>query len=113
MEVKAEAKGSIIIISLDGEFSLGNVKDVERVWNDKVATGPSVIAFDCKKLSFIDSSAIGTLVKFLNASSKGGFKMLFFDPSESLGRIFHTAKLNRIFTVMSREEFEQTVLNSQ
>lgn len=113
MEVIAEVRGSITIISLDGEFSLGNVKDVERVWNEQVSASPAFIAFDCKKLTFIDSSAIGTLVKFLNASSKAGFKMLFFDPSESLGRIFHTAKLNRIFTVISREEFEQNYLNAR
>jgi anti-anti-sigma factor len=104
--------GSLKVIRIRGEFFLGHVRQVEDTWNALVADGPETIAIDCGEMTFIDSSAIGTFVKFLNNSMSLGIKLVFFDLSESIERIFSKAKLNKIFFVLSREEFERLYMNS-
>jgi anti-sigma B factor antagonist len=99
-------RGTLKIIRIKGEFFLGYVRQVEEVWNQLVQASPEVIAIDCREMTFIDSSAIGTFVKFLHNSMAHNFKLIFFDLNESIARIFGKAKLNKIFTILTREDFE-------
>jgi anti-anti-sigma regulatory factor len=46
-------------------------------------------------------------VKFLHNSMAHNIKLIFFDLNESISRIFNKAKLNKIFTILSREDFEK------
>ena len=62
-------------------------------------------------MTFVDSSAIGTFVKFLHNSMALNFKLVFFDLNESISRIFGKAKLNKIFTILTREDFESLYMN--
>ncbi len=110
MNISVEVHGEIIIVKISGEFYLGNIKEVEKMWDDQVQKQPRVIAFDCRNLSFIDSSAIGTLVKFLNNSDKFDIRLVFFDLTESIEKIFITAKLNKIFTITTEKEFREEYL---
>ncbi|MBN2079962.1 MAG: STAS domain-containing protein [Spirochaetes bacterium] len=104
--------GSLKIVRISGEFFLGHVRQVEDVWNALVADSPETIAIDCGEMTFIDSSAIGTFVKFLNNSMTLGFKLVFFDLNDSIERIFSKAKLNKIFFVLSREDFERLYMKA-
>jgi len=110
MDIKVEEYSKIIVVRLDGEFFLGNIRDVELIWEESIAKNPDIIAIDCKKLYFIDSPAIGTLVKFLNDSAVYDIKLMFFDLSDSVIRVFQTAKLNRVFTITTKKEFEEKYL---
>ena len=72
MDIKLEELANVTIINVKGEFHVGNVGKFEEVWHAQVEKKPKAIAINCKELEYIDSSAIGTLVKFLNnAMSKG------------------------------------------
>lgn len=100
-------QGALKIIRIKGEFFLGYVRQVEEAWNQLAASSPEVIAIDCKDMTFVDSSAIGTFVKFLHNSMAHNFKLVFFDLNDSISRIFGKAKLNKIFTILSREDFDK------
>ena len=96
----------IIIINISGDLSIGNLSELEDLWKKTISLNPSVVAFDCSRINFIDSSAIGTLVKFLNNSSKVNIDLVFIDLSDNIFRVFKTAKLNKIFKISSRSDFE-------
>jgi anti-sigma B factor antagonist len=100
-------QGALKIIRIKGEFFLGYVRQVEEAWNQLAAASPEVIAIDCKDMTFVDSSAIGTFVKFLHNSMAHNFKLVFYDLNDSIARIFGKAKLNKIFTILSREDFDK------
>jgi anti-sigma B factor antagonist len=106
-------QGGLKIIRIKGEFFLGYVRQVEEAWNQLAAGNPDVIAIDCKEMTFVDSSAIGTFVKFLHNSMAHNFKLVFFDLNESIARIFGKAKLNKIFTILSREDFDNSYRQKQ
>ena len=113
VSIDIDDRGSVKIIRIKGEFFLGYVRQVEDTWNKMVAAAPEVIAIDCREMTFVDSSAIGTFVKFLHNSVTHNLKLVFFDLNDSISRIFNKAKLNKIFTINSREEFEKQYMKKQ
>jgi anti-sigma B factor antagonist len=110
VSIDIEDNGLLKIIKIKGEFFLGYVRQVEETWNKMVAGSPEVIAIDCREMTFVDSSAIGTFVKFLHNSMTHNIKLVFFDLNDSITRIFNKAKLNKIFTILSREDFTKLYL---
>ena len=107
INVSVDDRKDIIIITISGEFYIENIQKVENTWNEQVMKSPGTIAIDCSELQYIDSSAIGTLVKFLNSAMNKDIKLVFFDLNSSIQQIFKTARLNNFFTITSREKFEQ------
>lgn len=110
-EVEVNQKGKVVIITLPKYFYIGNIIEVEQSWENILKKEPSVIGFDCDKLEFIDSSAIGTLVKFFNSSVKNNIEMYVFGLKNELIKIFDTTKINRVMSVIKKSEFEERFLN--
>lgn len=110
INISVDDRKEIIIIKISGEFYIENIQRVENTWNEQVQKEPGTIAIDCSDLLYIDSSAIGTLVKFLNSTMSRNIKLVFFDLNPSIQQIFKTARLNNFFTITSREKFEKEFL---
>lgn len=110
MKVGIVEREGITIVKLPRNFYIGNIVDVEEVWDKIVAGTPEVVGFDCERLEFIDSSAIGTLVKFFNNSVKKDIKMYVFGLKKDLLKIFETTKIDRVMSVVSKEHFEEKFL---
>ncbi|MFA5520021.1 MAG: STAS domain-containing protein [Spirochaetota bacterium] len=104
-----EHKG-VSIVKLPRNFYIGNIVDIEEVWDRIIAQMPKTVGFDCEGLEFIDSSAIGTLVKFFNKSVKKDINMYVFGLRKDLLKIFETTKIDRIMSVVSKEHFEELFL---
>ncbi len=109
-EVEVNQKGKVVTITLPKYFYIGNILEVEESWENILKKDPSVIGFDCEKLEFIDSSAIGTLVKFFNSSVKNNIEMYVFGLKKELIKIFDTTKINRVMSVIQKSEFEERFL---
>ncbi len=105
VEVQVDKKSNVTVFAIDGEFYIESVEYAEKIWNEIVADKPEKIAIDCSKIKYIDSSAIGMLVKFRNVSIKNDIELLFFDISEPVEAIFKTAHLDQFFTTLSLDEF--------
>jgi len=110
LQVTVEKNNRISIMRIMGEFYIESIQKVEKIWDDEVAKAPDIIAIDCADLMFIDSSAIGTLVKFLNNAMSKKIRLVFFDLSPSIQQVFKTARLNNFFTITTRDKFEREYL---
>ncbi len=110
MDITIENLGKIVIVTLSGKFFLGNIHEFEKILESQSEDGPNIIAIDCKKLKFIDSSAIGTLVKLLNSVDENKTEIVFVDLSKSIISLFTRAKLNQVFKIIQRDLFEKEFL---
>ncbi len=110
IQISCEQHGQVIVIRLEGEFYIESIEYAEKIWGEQVARSPRVIGIDCHDIKFIDSSAIGVMVKFLNAAMKMKIELIFFDLSDTIKNVFKTAKLENFFKIMGRSEFETTYL---
>ncbi len=114
IEIKIEDHPqNVVIINIAGEFYIENIQKVEGIWQEQVKKRPSVIGVNCADLLYIDSSAIGTLVKFLNNAMNKNIKLVFFDLNASIGQIFKTARLNNFFTITTKDLFNKEYLPSK
>jgi anti-anti-sigma factor len=105
--ISFEEKGDKIIVRARGEWTLGNIKDIELTFNSILGKKPGVIAVDCKELIGVDSTAIASLVKILRKSKELDVKLLFFDLSSNIMHTFELMTLNKFFTIMTRQKFEK------
>lgn len=61
--IKLKKKGSICILKLSGKLDLYNIYQVEFFFNQLVEKGNKSIILDLKKVSYLDSSGLGGLLK--------------------------------------------------
>ncbi len=106
LNVSVNQLADVVIIDLEGEFDIDVIRNVEKAWNDALEKKPRVIGFNCKELKFIDSSALGTLVKFMNSAINKKITLALFNVAPSVTTIFKTSRLDKFFSINSKEEFE-------
>ncbi|MBN2159312.1 MAG: STAS domain-containing protein [Spirochaetes bacterium] len=106
VNLQIEEFGDIIIVTIEGIFNIDCLGKVEKMWSEQVKKRPRMIGINCMKLDSLDSSAIGSIVKFFNYALGRGITIIFYDLNPLLQKLFSTAKLNRYFTITTRSEFE-------
>lgn len=104
-DVLAKAHADSGIIELKGDFNLENSKAVAAAWEEQLAKNPATVAFDCRGLRFMDSSAIGILVKFLTTAMNRNIKLFLCDLNDTILRVFQNARLNSFFTIIPLEQY--------
>ncbi len=112
VEFSSEDINGVIVLTITGDFYIESIEYAEKMWGEQMAKRPKVMGINCKNLKYIDSSAIGILVKFLNNARKAKTELVFFDLGENIINVFRTAKLGNFFKVMSRTQFEMEYLES-
>lgn len=111
LTVSVNQLGDVVVIDLAGEFDIDVIRNVENAWNEALNKNPKVIGFNCKELKFIDSSALGTLVKFMNSATNRKITLSLFNVSPTIAAIFKTSRLDRFFSINSKDEFENKYLS--
>ena len=61
--IKLKKKGRVCILKLSGKLDLYNIYQVEIFFNQLVEKGNKSIILDLKKVSYLDSSGLGGLLK--------------------------------------------------
>ena len=110
IDINVDDYGEVIVLSIKGEFYIESIQYAESVWQQQLDKNPKVIGINCQGIKFIDSSAIGILVKFLNTAMFRSINLVFFDLSSTIINVFKTARLGNFFTIMEKEEFQQKYL---
>lgn len=102
-----EEKGPLTIVHGRGDWNLGNIKDVEAVFSMLIDNKPQTIAINCKELVSVDSTAIATMVKILRKTREQATRLVFYDLSLNIQNTFNLMTLNKFFTIMNKERFEE------
>lgn len=102
-----ETRKDLIIIFLQGDFYLERIKEVKELWNKQADLNPETVAINCSELEHVDSSGIATFFKIFEESSKRDIKLLFYDLSPAVQQLFKIARLEKFFTIMSKDDFEE------
>lgn len=61
MEIKTSDKGGYRIVTLEGEFNLYTVRELKEAIFNSITTTDASIILDMKKVTYMDSNAIGVL----------------------------------------------------
>lgn len=106
MEYKTFSKDNILIIHLVGKFNIEKVEEFE----DKFINTPEndilsdIIAIDMKDLSYIDSSALGSIIKFMNITKGNNGEFFIYNLSSNIFTILQMAYLDKFFYISTSEK---------
>ncbi|HON79220.1 MAG TPA: STAS domain-containing protein [Spirochaetota bacterium] len=109
--VNTENKGNVSILYLAGEFSYKNIHRVEGEWNKQMEHNPEIIGINCAEILYLDSSALGKLIWLNDNAAHRNIKLVFYDMNSSMRKLFATYKLQDVFSIITKEEFEEMYLH--
>jgi len=100
-----EERKDCLVVKMEGEFVFDEVPKFENFVTTHKGKNNN-IAIDLKKVVFLDSSGMGSLVKMLNymKQKSGGFYLI--NVSNDILKIFEIADLITFFKVLSESEFK-------
>ena len=97
--IKNYEGGSVIWLS--GKLNIESVEIFEKKTSECIKDELSVLFINFSKLMFIDSSGVGSLIKFNNRVKIHSGKIIIYNLSEPIKKIFKRAYLDRFFTVQT------------
>lgn len=88
--------GDPLTFSLSGEIDSENSDELFEIVMEEYRKSPKNVLFECNRLSFIDSTTLGTFVKILNLVRKDGHALRLTGLKPQLKKLFVICALDRI-----------------
>ena len=106
ININIEEREVVIILHVFGNLSMDTADTVEISWRDQLAKKPEAIALNFNGLEFIDSIGISCLIRLTKNAVLKNVELIFYDLSEPIETLFKTARINKYFNIMTKEDFE-------
>ena len=101
MSFKVEIEAGIAIVNIQGEITSLKSSELQTVITGIQNDGIHDIAFDLKHLSYICSLGIGVLARTCSELKKINGKMVVYNPSSEVRKLFKLLRLDRIIPIAS------------
>ncbi|HON78007.1 MAG TPA: STAS domain-containing protein [Spirochaetota bacterium] len=109
LHLLSENLGDAVIIYIRGSLTSRDISSVISLWDTVTQGNPVKIAFHLKELESIDSTAIGTIVRFINETAGRGIRLVLLEPGKSIRQLFEAARLDQYVDLMKADEFRAAV----
>ena len=111
LSVRIESLGAeTSVVSLAGELDLSAVPRIEGALFEQVRARSGVIV-DLTRVSFIDSTGIGLLIKAFRAVDGGGALHTVVAPGSQIDRVFRLAGVDRMLPLFAERTGALDALN--
>ncbi len=105
-----EEQNNAVIIYISGEITMITVNEIDNVCKQYLNSDIDVLAFDMRSVQFIDSFGISRVIKQLKAFSLQGTEFVLINLNDNIKQIFKIATFDKIFNVMTKDEFDSKYL---
>ncbi|HPQ52754.1 MAG TPA: STAS domain-containing protein [Spirochaetota bacterium] len=105
-----EPKPGILVIYIKGQYSLETLELIETHLTDAFSRKPGLVAINCSETSYIDSTGLGSLVKYYNTALRNDVTFILYDINREIQRIIDIAGLGKFFNIQTQEQFQSTYL---
>jgi anti-anti-sigma factor len=107
MKIDINRNENIVNIKLIGKYDIEELLFFSTLFNDEINKKPEVIALDLADLTYIDSSAIGSLIRYMNKAVKENVNFLCYNLNKNIENIFRISKLDQFLPIMSNQDFQK------
>lgn len=102
---------NVIVAILTGELTLANAQTLREALEQAITTdGVTDIALDLARVSYLDSSGLGSLIAASTRARAAGCRILLYRPSREVHKLLDAAQLSGLFPVLEDEEDLLTLL---
>lgn len=92
------------IITLTGKLDIESTPPFEEKMYTLLNETDSTLLLNMSQMAFIDSSGVGALIKFMNRAKLANIKIILYNLSEPVKKIFERAYIDRFFIIKSVKE---------
>ena len=104
MPVVLRKNGDSVIVELDGRLTLGGPVDEFRArWMEALSGGAKNIVINLAKVTMVDSSGIGTMIRCHSAVSAAGGKLKVVGANRTVRDAFRVTRLDKVFEFHDNE----------
>jgi anti-anti-sigma factor len=104
LKINIRQAGRITILDLDGPLRFGPAEDIFRNQAQQlVQAGSTFLAVNLARVSDLDSSGVGALVRVFTSVRRAGGKCVFFSPSERVLMVLRMVRMDAILDISEDE----------
>ena len=97
-------EGNVAVLQLEGKLALGpGVDDFRRAWSEALGSGCRNLVVNLTQVPIIDSSGIGTLIRFHSAAVASHGRVRLVAPTEFVRKALELSQLHTIFKIYDDE----------
>ena len=105
MPAVSRKNGDSVIIDLDGRLALGGpVDDLRSRWTEALSNGARELILNLTKVTMVDSSGIGTMIRAHSAIKATGGKLKVVGANHTVRQAFKLTRLDKVFEFYDNEE---------
>ena len=104
MEINKRERGSVSIIDIEGEIDLYNAPEIKNTIQSLIDEQKYSVIINLEKVSYIDSSGIGSLISSLSNLKKYQGSMKIINVLASVKKVFELTKLISFFEIYDTED---------
>jgi anti-sigma B factor antagonist len=98
----AQMADHAFVVSVTGEADMATAPELEREFQDVLRRGGRSVAVDLAEVGFIDSTALGLLLRYQSRFRKRGGDLVLVSDDRRILRTLEITGLDRIFRIESR-----------
>ncbi len=104
-----ERKGveHLIIMNLEGQADLYSCNELDSEIKKAMKEVPHVLALNFKEITYIDSSGIGTLIKYWRIFKKLDIDFLMYGVTDSVMEAFKSSQIDTFLVIITEEIFKE------
>ncbi|HRX14760.1 MAG: STAS domain-containing protein [Spirochaetes bacterium] len=104
MKITVNTQNNTYFLILDGKFNIDHIDVFDENFHSIIKNKPDAIAINLQNVEYIDSSALGSLIKGLNLCKKLNIKFYLCDLKENINLVFKLSYLDKFFNIVSSSE---------
>ena len=90
-------EGDIVIVDLQGRMAMGEVDEFRTKWAEAMATGSKELIINLSRVTMMDSSGIGTMIRCHSAVSAVGGTIRVVGANSTVRQAFKVTRLDKVF----------------
>lgn len=106
MEITDYQKDNYIVLNLTGSLDIYTSIDLKNTIEEKVGEKPMTLVINLDKVSYVDSSGIGTLIKTFNLMEKNNGDFVIANLKPIIEKVFKVAGLTSYFKIIDQDELQ-------
>lgn len=107
MEVYTQITGKRAVMKVEGKFNIDYIERFDIAIKEILEDHPEFIAVDLKHVEYIDSSALGSLIKGMNVAKKRSILFYLFNLPVNIHDVFKLSYLDQFFLIKTQKEMEK------
>ncbi|MBN2040093.1 MAG: STAS domain-containing protein [Spirochaetes bacterium] len=107
MKIDILRDDNLVNIKLIGKYDIEELLFFSTVFSDEISKKPEVIALDLEELTYIDSSGIGSLIRYMNIATKENIEFLCYNLNKNIEDIFKISKMDQFLHILSNDDYHK------